>query len=125
MAHEVYRRLIASGERVAHYQVPYPKTFLALIDDPAIAETDHSMPAGQRRLDVDLDGMDVDLARRYSQAMIFEFHNSEDTQPILRIDPTKPLLEYVVGTIRPGSDQFHEIGIWHNVDRLGDARGST
>ena len=119
LAREVFRTLSARGERVALYEVPYPQTLLALIDDPAIAVTDDSMPAEGHRLDVDLDGLDETLARRYPGALVFEFHNSEDTAPMLGIDPAKPVREYEVGTIGPGPARPHEIGTWRNVDRDG------
>jgi hypothetical protein len=119
MAREVFRRLSERGVRVVHYEVPYPHTLLALIDHPAIAVTDYSMPAGRRRLDVDLDGLDDDLGRRYPGALVFEFHNSQDTQPMLGIEPRKPVQEYEVGPIGPGSERPYEIGTWRNVDRHG------
>jgi hypothetical protein len=119
MACEVLRRLSELGERVALYEVPYPYTLLALIDDPLIAVTDYSMPADKRCLDVDLDGLDEYLDRRYPGALIFEFHNMEDTQPMLGIDPAKPVQEYEVGTIGPEFERPYEIGTWRNIDRNG------
>src|SRR4051794_38912234 len=79
MAREVGRRLGERAGRVFHYDIPYPYTLLALIDHPAIAVTEYSMPTGGRRLDVDLDALDIDLGRRHPGALVFEFHNSEDT----------------------------------------------
>ena len=66
-----------------------------------------------------LDGLDEDLRRRHPGALIFEFHNSEDTQPMLGIDPGKPVGEYEVGAIGPGSGRAYEIGTWRNVDSRG------
>jgi hypothetical protein len=77
------------------------------------------MPVGGRRLDVDLDGLDEPLRRRNPGALIFEFHNSEDTQPMLGIDPGRPVQEYEVGSIGPGSGRPHEIGTWRNADHRG------
>jgi hypothetical protein len=99
--------------------VPYPYTLLALLDDPTIADTGYSMPPGKHRLDVDLEALDEHLARRYPGALVFEFHNSEDTQPMLGIDSRKPLQEYEVGTIGPRFARPYEIGTWLNVDRRG------
>ena len=103
MAREVFLRLRQRGQHVALYEVPYRYTLLALVDSPATAVTDYSMPAGGRRLDVDLDCLDEDTPPALSGALIFEFHNSEDTQPMLGIDPGKPVCEYEVGAIGPGS----------------------
>lgn len=119
LAREVFRMLSQRGERVALYEVPYPYTLLALIDDPAIAMTGYSAPSGERRLDVDLDGLDESLARRHPGALVFEFHNSEDTQPMLRIEPGKPVQDYEVGPVGPGPHRPHEIGTWRNVGRDG------
>ena len=119
MAREVFERLGERGERVALFEVPYRYTLLAMIDDPAIAATDYSMPAGTNRLDMDLDGLDEDIGRRYPGALVFEFHNSEDTQPMLGIDPNKPVREYEVGTIGPRFERPYEVGAWCNVDRHG------
>lgn len=119
MVREVFLRLRERGQRVAHYKIPYRYTWLALVDSPENAATDYSMPAGGRRLDVDLDGLDEDLRGRYPGALIFEFHNSEDTQPMLGIDPDKPVCEYEVGAIGPGSGRTYEIGTWRNVDSRG------
>jgi hypothetical protein len=119
MAREVFRKLSDRGVRVALYEVPYPYTLLALVDDPATAVTDYSMSKGGRRLDVDLDGLDEHLRRHYPEALIFEFHNSEDTHPMLGIDPGKPVQEYEVGSIGPGSVRPYEIGTWRNLDSGG------
>jgi hypothetical protein len=119
MARAVFRRLYAQGERIALYEVPGPFTWLALIDDPAVAVTTYSMPAERRRLDVDLDGLDELLGRRYPGALVFEFHNSEDTQPMLGIDPARSVNEYEVGEIGPGSERPYEIGCWRNLDDNG------
>ena len=119
MAREVARLLGERGERVALFQVPNPYTLLALIDDPEAAVTDYSMPAGQRRLDMDLDGLDEHLERRYPGALVFEFHNSENTLPMLGIDPGKPVRDYEVGTIGPRFERPYEIGTWRNVNRDG------
>jgi hypothetical protein len=97
MARKVFKRLSNRGARVAHCEIPYPYTLLALIDDPAAAVTDYSMPVGERRLDVDLDGIDELLQRQYPGAVIFEFHNSEDMQPLLGLNPGEPPREYQVG----------------------------
>ena len=56
MAREVLGKLRERGERVALFEVPYRYTLLAMIDDPTIAATDSSMPAGTNRLHMDLDG---------------------------------------------------------------------
>ncbi|QEH35793.1 hypothetical protein OJF2_43500 [Aquisphaera giovannonii] len=119
MAREVFLRLRERGRRAALHEIPYRYTLLALVDSPSTAATDYSMPAGGRRLDADLDGLDEDLRRRHPHALIFEFHNSEDTQPMLGIDPAKPACEYEVGPIGPGSARAFEIGTWRNVDHLG------
>jgi hypothetical protein len=119
MAREVFLRLRERGQRVALYEIPYQYTLLALVDSSATAVTDYSVPAGGRWLDVNLDGLDEDLRQRYPGALIFEFHNSEDTQPMLGIDPGKPVCEYEVGAIGPGSGRAFEIGTWRNVDSLG------
>jgi hypothetical protein len=118
-ARAVHRGLSAGGERVALFHVPYPKTFLALIDDPAAAESEYSMPAGRRCVDADLDELDDDLRRRFPRATVFEFHNSEDTRPMLGIDPRKPVRDYEVGLIGPGSDRPREVGAWRNIGRDG------
>jgi len=118
-ARAVFARLSELGERVALYEIPYRYTLLALIDNPVTAETDYSMLAGGRRLDMDLDRLDDDLRRRYPGALVFEFHNSEDTQPMLGIDPRKPVGDYEVGPIGPGSGRPFEVGTWRNVDGEG------
>lgn len=118
-AREVFLRLRERGQRVALHEIPYRYTLLALIDDSATAVTDYAMPAGERRLDVDLDGLDADLRRRHPGALIFEFHNSEDTSPMLGIDPARPTCDYQVGVIGPGPGRSYEIGTWRNVDDRG------
>jgi len=119
MAREVLGRLTERGVRVALFDVPYPSTLLALVDDPTRAVTDYSMLKGGRRLDVDLDGLDGLLKRRYPEALVFEFHNSEDTAPMFGIDPSKPVQEYEVGSIGPEFRRPYEIGTWRNIDRDG------
>ncbi len=119
MARAVFQKVSERGGQVALFQVPYPYTLIALFDHPAIAITNYSMPSGQGRLDVDLDTLDEVLERRYPGALVFEFHNSEDTQPMLGIDPRKPVHEYEVGTIGPRFERPFEIGTWRNVDRRG------
>jgi hypothetical protein len=101
LAREVFKRVNERGGRVALFQVPYPSTLIALLDDLAIAVPDYSMPLGEGRLDVDLEALDEYLEHRYPGALVFEFHNSEDTQPMLGLDPRKPVQEYEVGTIGP------------------------
>jgi hypothetical protein len=119
MAREVLRVLREQRVPVDLYEIPYRYTLQAVIDDPAIAATEYSRPAGGRRLDVDLDALDERLRRRYPRALVFEFHNSEDTQPMLGIDLGKPVAEFEVGPIGPWSGRTHEIGTWRNVDRDG------
>ena len=119
MARDVYKRLTERGVRVALYDVPYRYTLLALVDDPTTAVTDYSIPKGVRRLDVDLDGLDGLLKRRYPEALVFEFHNSEDTTPMFGIDPSKSVHDYEVGMIGPEFKRPYEIGTWRNVGRDG------
>jgi hypothetical protein len=119
LAREVFKSLRERGARAALFEVPYPSTLIALIDDPGVAVTDYSMPPGEGRLDVDLEALDEYLERRYPGALVFEFHNSEDTQPMLGIDPRKPVQDYEVGTIGPLFERPYEIGTWRNIDRHG------
>jgi hypothetical protein len=119
MASQVLKTLIERGERVALFEVPHPYTLLALIDVPAIAVTDYSMPPRERRLDVDLEALDEYLEPCYPGALVFEFHNSEDTQPMLGIDPRKPVQDYEVGTVGPRFERPYEIGTWRNVNCQG------
>lgn len=119
IAHEVFAKLSQRGVSVAHYEVPYACTLVALIDDPGSAVPDYSMPAGGRVLDVDLDGLDELLRQRYPGSLVFEFHNAEDTHPMLGIDPRKPVECYAVGTLGPDLKRGHEIATWRNVDGQG------
>ena len=125
LARGVFKMVSERGARVALFEVPYPYTLLALIDDPAIAVTEYSMPPGKRRLDVDLDALDQYLERCYPGALVFEFHNSEDTQPMLGIDPRKPVQEYEVGTIGPRFERSFEIGDLAQRGSPRVDRGST
>ena len=105
MAGEVFRGLGDESGKVALFLVAYRFSLPALIDDPADAETTFSTPAGNRLLDVDLDGLDRELKRRYPKAIVYEFHNAEETQPMLGVVPGQPVDEFEVG--------------WQNVDEQG------
>ena len=119
IARGVFRMLSGHGARVAHCAGPNRYTLLAWIDHPEIAVTNYSIPAGERRLDVDLDTLDEPLGRLHPEALVLEFYNSEDTHPMLGIDPAKPVEEYEVGPIGPGASRTYEIATWRNVDSLG------
>ena len=119
MAEDVHRRLGRLKDRVALFHIPPTYTLLGLLDDPATAVTDYSAPAGQQRLDMDLDDLDDDLRRRFPGALHFEFHNVDDSAAILGIDPGKPPRDYEVGTVGPVFVMPYEIGTWRNVDPDG------
>ena len=52
-------------------------------------------------------------------ALVFEFHNSEDSSAILAVDPAKPVCDYEVGTVGPGFIRPYEIATWRNIDPQG------
>ncbi len=119
LAREVYRMLRQGAFGVCLVEIPFAHTLLALLDDPAAALPVYSLPAGMRRLDMDLDALDLELRRRYPGALAFEFHNAEDTHPMLGIEPARPVSEYEIGTIGPVLERSYEIGTWRNIDPDG------
>lgn len=119
LAEVVARRLDRLGVGVELVHLPRSVTLLGFLDDPDSAMTSYSRPAGLYLLDMDLDGLDGELRRRYPGALIFELHNAEDTSRILTIDPSKPIEDYEVGTVGPHFVRPYEVGTWRNVDRDG------
>ncbi len=119
MAQKVHQRLTRLGLRVALFRVPRSYTLLGLLDDPATAMTRYSRPLGTSRLDMDLDSLDGEFKQRYPGALVFEFHNGEDSDRIFGIEPTKPVQKYELGTIGPRFARPYEIGTWRNIDPDG------
>ena len=119
MADKVHRQLSLLGLRVALYRVPHSYTLLALLDDPATAMTRYSNPPDASRPDLDLDGLDAILTQGYPDALVFEFHNSEDSDRIFGIDPAKPVCDYELGEIGPRFVRAYEIATWRNIDLEG------
>jgi len=118
-ARHVFQTLKSRKAKVALVEIPRKFTLLALLDDPATAAPIYAKPAGSRRLDVDLDDLDARLKSEYPDALVFEFHNSEDTQPMFGIDRRKPVKDYEIGTIGPRFVWPYEVGTWQNVDEQG------